>query len=163
MNEWKLFFLIFGNVEPTVEWHIQGKTQGLGENPVAVPLCTPKILLDWPGREPGPPRWEPHYKCLRGFDLQRCSSDSRFHQDAYVFTSWLYWQLIQRLRGVRATIWMTISRRNAGEGTTLLGEYSSIGEDQSRYLTGVTLFIHCRTNMQQYLRTGHWNTPESIQ
>jgi hypothetical protein len=51
MDEWKnYFFLILGkNVELTVESYWQGKTEGLGEKPVP---------LDWPGREPGPPRWE---------------------------------------------------------------------------------------------------------
>jgi hypothetical protein len=53
MNEWKLFFLVFGNVEPAVEWYWQGKTEGLGEKPVPVPLCPPQIPLDCPGREPG--------------------------------------------------------------------------------------------------------------
>jgi hypothetical protein len=39
-NEWmNYFFLIFGNVEPTVEWYWQEKTEGLGDKPVPVPLC----------------------------------------------------------------------------------------------------------------------------
>jgi hypothetical protein len=41
MNEWKNNFLIFGNVEPTVEWYWQGETEGLGEKPVPVPRCPP--------------------------------------------------------------------------------------------------------------------------
>jgi hypothetical protein len=55
MDGWvKGFFLGGGgNVEPTVEWYWQGKTEGLGEKPVPVPLCPPQIPLDWPGREPG--------------------------------------------------------------------------------------------------------------
>jgi hypothetical protein len=31
MNERTIFFLIFGKVEPTVEWYWQGKTEELGE------------------------------------------------------------------------------------------------------------------------------------
>jgi hypothetical protein len=41
-----------------VERYLQGKTEELGEKPVPVPLCPPQIPLDWPGREPGLPRWE---------------------------------------------------------------------------------------------------------
>jgi hypothetical protein len=44
------FFLIFWNVEPTVEWYWQGKTEELGEKPVPVPLCPPQIPL---GANPG--------------------------------------------------------------------------------------------------------------
>jgi hypothetical protein len=67
MSEWvngwmkwmsERFFLFSGNVEPTVELYWKGKTEGLGEKPVPVPLCPSQIPLDWPGREPGPPRWE---------------------------------------------------------------------------------------------------------
>jgi hypothetical protein len=59
MSEWtNCFFLIFEKKEPTVERYWQGKTEELGEKPVPVPLCPPQILLDWPGRETRPPRWE---------------------------------------------------------------------------------------------------------
>jgi hypothetical protein len=58
INEWMsertIFFLIFGNVEPLVEWYWHGKTEGLGEKAVSVRLCPPQIPLDWPGREPWP-------------------------------------------------------------------------------------------------------------
>jgi hypothetical protein len=53
MNEWmkwiseRTIFLIFGNVELTVEWYWQGKTEELGDKPVPVPLCSPRIPLDW--------------------------------------------------------------------------------------------------------------------
>jgi hypothetical protein len=59
VNEWmNIFFLIFGKLEPTVEWYWQGKTEDLREKTVPVPLCPPQIPLDWLGHEPGPPRWE---------------------------------------------------------------------------------------------------------
>jgi hypothetical protein len=50
MNEWMsertiFSFLIFGNMEPTVEF-LQGKTEGPGEKLVPVPLCPPQIPLD---------------------------------------------------------------------------------------------------------------------
>jgi hypothetical protein len=41
MDEWKnYFFLIFGNVQSTVEWYRQGKTEGLGEKSAQCALST---------------------------------------------------------------------------------------------------------------------------
>jgi hypothetical protein len=55
MNEWKNYFFKFsGNVEPTLEWYWQGKTEGLWEKPVPVPLCPQQILhgLTWERTRP---------------------------------------------------------------------------------------------------------------
>ena len=52
------FVFTFPSNEAPEEWNWQGKTEILGEKPVTVPLCPPQIPMEWPGIEPGPPRWE---------------------------------------------------------------------------------------------------------
>jgi hypothetical protein len=34
------------SAEQLLEWHVPGETKVLGENPAAVPLCTPQIPHD---------------------------------------------------------------------------------------------------------------------
>jgi hypothetical protein len=41
-----------------VELYWEGKTEELGEKSVLVLFVCKKTNVDWPGREPGPPRWE---------------------------------------------------------------------------------------------------------
>jgi hypothetical protein len=40
----------------TVKWHIQGKTEKLGEKNLF--QCHHKSHMDWPGHKPEPPRWK---------------------------------------------------------------------------------------------------------
>jgi hypothetical protein len=66
VNEWMdveeiFFFFFFCNFRKCGTHGgmiLTGKTEGLWENPVPMPLYPPQIPLDWPGREPRPPRWE---------------------------------------------------------------------------------------------------------
>jgi hypothetical protein len=37
---------------------LEKETEELGEKPVLVPLWLLQIHMDWPGSDPGPPRWE---------------------------------------------------------------------------------------------------------
>jgi hypothetical protein len=46
-------FLIFPSNGAPVEWNWQGKTELLGEKPVAVPLCRPQIPWTNPGSNQG--------------------------------------------------------------------------------------------------------------
>jgi len=41
-----------------VEWHWKGKSEVLGEEPVAVLLSPPQNSYYWPGIETGTPWWE---------------------------------------------------------------------------------------------------------
>jgi hypothetical protein len=52
-----IIFCPFPSNGAPVEWNWQGKTEELGEKPVPVPVHH-KSHMDWPGIEPGPPRWE---------------------------------------------------------------------------------------------------------
>jgi hypothetical protein len=53
MMKMMIIFCPFPSNGAQVEWNWQGKTEELGEEPVHH-----KSHMDWPGIEPGPPRWE---------------------------------------------------------------------------------------------------------
>jgi hypothetical protein len=53
-----IIFCPFPSNGAPVEWNWQGKPEELGENLSQCHLAHHKSHMDWPGIEPGPPRWE---------------------------------------------------------------------------------------------------------